>query len=111
MNERTNAAFKDMLHAKIAHKRETYFGPETDPPHHVIKSYQYQIEKALEPQWGEIFHPGHTEAFVDAHLQDYWREQHGPYRKHRPVVISTIGGFVVNLGDFQIAEYINVVPR
>ena len=111
MSERTNAAFKDMAMAKMAAKKEQYHGPETDPPRHVIKCYQYQIEKALDQQWGELFVEGHTVMLLETHLHEYWQEQHGPYRKHKPEVISTPNGFVVNLGDFQIAEYNNVISR
>lgn len=111
MSERTTQAFKDMCWAKLEHRKGLVHGPETNPPHYVIKSYQYQIEKAMEPQFRELFEPGHTAALLEEHLNLYWRDQHGPYRKVKPEVVTTPNGFVVNLGDFQIAEYSNVIPR
>lgn len=111
MSERTTQAFKDMCWAKLEHRKGLYQGPETNPPRHIIKSYQYQIEKAMESQFGELLESGHTVALLEEHLHLYWRDQRGPYRKVKPEVKITHTGFVVNLGDFQIAEYSNVLSR
>jgi hypothetical protein len=106
MSERTTQAFREACHARLAFMKQEHHGPETNPPRHIIKSYQYQIEKALDSQWGELM-GAKTIAMLEATLHEYWRDQHGPYSKVKPEVIVTSEGFVVNLGDFQIAEYGN----
>lgn len=111
MGERTTQAFKDMCWAKLEHRKGLVLGPVTNPPAHVIKSYQYQIEKALEPKFGDLFEPDRVTALLATHLDEYWREQRNEYHEHKPTVTITDTGFVVILGDFQIAEYNRVLSR
>lgn len=106
MSERVAAAFREACRARMDERRGIREGPKTNPPRHVIKCYQHQIEKALDLEWGELYSDKTVGRLEDA-LYVYWSEQRGDYRTFQPQVVTTPTGFVVNLGDFQITCYDN----